>query len=91
VADVAASEAALAARLDRSREAFDAAQAAHQLTLTRYRGGLAPYLDVLAAEDALIANRRAVADLQTRAFTLDVALAKALGGGFQHPFPQTAD
>jgi outer membrane protein TolC len=49
----------------------------------RYKGGLATYLDVLTAEDALIANRRAVADLQTRAFSLDIALTRALGGGFQ--------
>jgi len=83
VADVAASQAALRPRLDRSREALAAADAAHELALARYRGGLSPYLDVLAAEDALIAARRAVAGLETRAFTLDVALAKALGGGFR--------
>ena len=40
-------------------------------------------LDVLTAEDALITNRRAVADLETRAFTLDVALIRALGGGYR--------
>ena len=45
--------------------------------------GLGTYLDVLTAEDALITNRRAVADLETRAFTLDVALIRALGGGYR--------
>ena len=49
----------------------------------RYHGGLSTYLEVLSAEDTLIANRQAVADLETRAFTLDVALVRALGGGFQ--------
>ena len=49
----------------------------------RYARGLGTYLDVLAAEDALIANRRAVADLETRAFTLNVALVRALGGGYR--------
>ena len=44
---------------------------------------LATYLDVLVAEDALIAARRTVALLQTRAFALDVALVRALGGGFR--------
>jgi NodT family efflux transporter outer membrane factor (OMF) lipoprotein len=91
VADVAASQDALAPRLDRSREAYEASKAAHELALARYRGGLSPYLDVLAAEDALIAARRAMAALETRAFTLDVALAKALGGGFRQPAPQSAD
>ena len=87
VADVAASQGALGARLDRSREAYTASDAAYRLAVTRYRGGLSTYLDVLSAEDALITSRRAVADLETRAFTLDVALAKALGGGF-HQLPK---
>ena len=83
VADVAVSERALDTRLSRSREALDASQNAWRMAQDRYRGGLATYLDVLTAEDALIANRRAVADLQTRAFSLDIALTRALGGGFQ--------
>jgi NodT family efflux transporter outer membrane factor (OMF) lipoprotein len=90
VADVAASEAALGPRLSRSREALDASQAAYRLAVDRYRSGLSGYLDVLAAEDAQIAARRAVADLETRAFILDVALAKALGGGFRQS-PAAAD
>ena len=49
----------------------------------RYRGGLATYLEVLSAEDALISNRRAVAELEASAFALDVALVRALGGGFR--------
>ena len=83
VADVAVSQKALQARLDRSRQALAASEAAYRIAQDRYRGGLSSYLEVLSAEDALIADRRAVAELQTRAFTLDVALVRALGGGFQ--------
>ena len=83
VADVAVSERALGTRLSRSQEALGASQRAYDLAQARYRGGLSPYLDVLTAEDSLIANRRAVADLQTRAFALDIDLVRALGGGFQ--------
>ncbi|WP_331251151.1 TolC family protein [Rhizorhabdus dicambivorans] len=83
VADAAASERALGERLDRAQEAERAASAACTVANNRYRGGLATYLDVLVAEDALIAARRAVASLQTRAFALDVALIRALGGGFR--------
>ena len=83
VADVAVSERALDLRLAKSREALDASQSAWRMANERYRGGLATYLDVLTAEDALIANRRSVADLQTRAFALDIALTRALGGGFR--------
>jgi outer membrane protein TolC len=39
-------------------------------------------LDVLTAEDALISARRSEAELETRALILDVALVRALGGGF---------
>jgi NodT family efflux transporter outer membrane factor (OMF) lipoprotein len=82
VADSAVSARALYARLGKSQEALAASQAAYDLTRQRYASGLGTYLDVLTAEDALISNRRAVADLETRAFTLDIALVRALGGGF---------
>ena len=48
----------------------------------RYEGALATYLDVLSAEDELISAQRAEAELETRALILDVALVRALGGGF---------
>jgi NodT family efflux transporter outer membrane factor (OMF) lipoprotein len=83
VADSAVSARQLDARLAKSSEALDAAQGAYDLTRQRYSKGLGTYLDVLTAEDALIANRRTVADLQTRAFSLDVALTRALGGGYR--------
>jgi NodT family efflux transporter outer membrane factor (OMF) lipoprotein len=83
VADAAVSAAALAPRADRTRDALEAAQDAYDLTLARYRGGMATYLDVLSAEDALISARRSMAALETRAFSVDVALVKALGGGFR--------
>lgn len=82
VADSAVSARALDARLSKSREALTASQAAYELARQRYARGLGTYLDVLTAEDALISNRRTVAALETRAFTLDVALVRALGGGF---------
>jgi outer membrane protein TolC len=37
---------------------------------------------VLTAQDRALQARRIVADLQARAFTLDIALVRALGGGF---------
>jgi NodT family efflux transporter outer membrane factor (OMF) lipoprotein len=82
VADAAASSRSLSLRLDETRKALDASRQAHDIALQRYRGGLSNYLDVLTAEDALIADQRAVADLQARAFLLDIDLTRALGGGF---------
>jgi NodT family efflux transporter outer membrane factor (OMF) lipoprotein len=82
VADVTTSVRALDERLGRALEAEAHAEAAWNVANNRYAGGLATYLDVLSAEDALVASRRAVAQHQTRAFTLHVALVRALGGGF---------
>lgn len=83
VADVAVSARMLDRRLTKTREALQASEAAYDLIRQSYARGLGAYLDVLTAEDALIANRRAVADLETRAFTLDIALIRALGGGYR--------
>jgi NodT family efflux transporter outer membrane factor (OMF) lipoprotein len=83
VAQAAVSERALAERLDETRRAEGFAEDAYRTANNRYKGGLATYLDVLTAEDSLITSRRAVADLETRAFALDISLTRALGGGFQ--------
>ena len=48
----------------------------------RYQGGLSSYVSVLTAENAVIDERRAFADAQSRAFSLDIALVRALGGGY---------
>jgi NodT family efflux transporter outer membrane factor (OMF) lipoprotein len=83
VADAAVSGRALDERLTFGRQALAASQDAYRVAQDRYRVGLSTYLDVLVAEDALIASRRSLADLESRAFVLDVALVRALGGGFQ--------
>ncbi|KQY92548.1 multidrug transporter [Caulobacter sp. Root1455] len=82
VADVAASERALNTRLAESRAALDANEDGFRIARLRYQGGLSTYQNVLIAELAVLAQRRVVADLESRALTLDVALVRALGGGF---------
>ena len=82
VADAAISRKALDGELGASRAAVAAAAEAHQIVSKRYQGSLATYLDVLVAEDALVSAQRAEAELETRALILDVALVRALGGGF---------
>ncbi len=83
VADAATSRKSLDGELAASRKTVAAAAEAHDIVSNRYHGELATYLDVLTAEDALVSARRAEADIETRALTLDVALVRALGGGFQ--------
>ena len=82
VADAAVSDRALQPRIDATKAAWVAAARARDSIKARYEGGLASYLDVLSSEDSLIDAQRQLADIQSRAFTLDVALARALGGGF---------
>lgn len=82
VADVAASERALDTRLGESRTALTASEDGFRIAKLRYQGGLSTYQNVLIAEQAVLTQRRIVADLESRALTLDVALVRALGGGF---------
>ena len=82
VADAATSQRALGGRLAASRAALAASEEAYRLAQLRYRGRLANFLTVLDAEDRLLAARTAVADLEARGFLLEIALIKALGGGF---------
>jgi len=83
VADAAVSERALGQRLAESRAALASYEGAYKVARLRYEGGLSTYQSVLLAEDAEIEQRRVVSDLESRAFQLDVALVRALGGGFR--------
>jgi NodT family efflux transporter outer membrane factor (OMF) lipoprotein len=82
VADATASQKALVDRLKQSREALADDEAAYQVARLRYDGGLSNYQSVLLAEDAVLQGRRTVVDLEARAFSLDIQLIKALGGGY---------
>jgi NodT family efflux transporter outer membrane factor (OMF) lipoprotein len=83
VADAAVGQKALGPQLERTADAVDAARDAWRIQSNRYEGGLANYLAVLSAQDDLLANLRAQSDLQSRSFALDVALVRALGGGYR--------
>jgi NodT family efflux transporter outer membrane factor (OMF) lipoprotein len=87
VADAGTSQKALGDQLARTAEAVDAAREAWRVQNNRYSGGLATYIEVLTAEDYLLSNLRAQSDLQSRAFTIDVALVRALGGGYSVAHP----
>lgn len=82
VANAALSQKSLGGRLNKSEEAVAAATEAYRIASNRYEGRLSSYLEVLSAEDAMLNNLRILTDLRSRAFTLDVALMHALGGGY---------
>lgn len=82
VADAAVSQQALAQRLDKAEQAVAASSQAYQVAQQRYQGGLANYLEVLMAEDGLLGNLNGLTNLRSLSFTHDVALQRALGGGY---------
>ena len=90
VADAIAAQRSLADQLSEARAALEATEEAYNVAKARYQGGLSPYLNVLTAENAVLQARRSLADLNAQALSLDVALVRALGGGFQAPDIKTA-
>jgi outer membrane protein TolC len=64
------------------RRAVAAAQHSLDLSNQRFKGGATSYLEVLVAENTLLANQRTDTDLQTRQFAASVQLILALGGGW---------
>ena len=82
VADVIAARHSLVERLREARASLAQSERGNSIARQRYEGGLSTYLDVLTAQQAVLVARRGTVDLTTRAFSLDVALVRALGGGF---------
>jgi NodT family efflux transporter outer membrane factor (OMF) lipoprotein len=85
VADNAVSQRALQQQMKAMQQAVQAATEAHRVARNRYEGGLANHLEVLNAEDQLLASVRQLVAVQARALALDVDLHRALGGGWQAP------
>jgi NodT family efflux transporter outer membrane factor (OMF) lipoprotein len=85
VADAVSLQKAVAVQLDYAQKAVTDSRKAYDLAVLRYKGGLSPYLVVLTAQSTLINQERAVADLNAQTLSANVALVRALGGGFQAP------
>ena len=82
-ADAIAGVKAVSAQLGDARSALASAEESYRIAQQRYQGGLSTYLDVLAAENTVLTDRQIVTDLQAQALSADVALVRALGGGFR--------
>lgn len=85
VADAVTMRRTLDQRLADARAAVAASEDAYAVAQKRYRGGLSTYLDVLTVEDQLLAARQSLAGLEAGVFSIDIALVRALGGGFVAP------
>ena len=82
VADALASRDAAAKQEQDAAEAGTTSEAAYDLSMKRYRGGLTGYLDALSAQTAALQAREAAIDAHFRTLAEEVALTRALGGGF---------
>jgi outer membrane protein TolC len=82
VGDQLASGQSIARQQVQQQQAAQAAEAAYDIAVQRYKAGLGNYLNVLAAENAVLAQRRLAVDLAARALDTQVGLARALGGGY---------
>ena len=85
VADAVTSQSMLGEQLAQSRQSLADAREAYGIAKLRYEGGLSNYLSVLTAQNSMLQQQRVVVDLEARAFSLDVALVRALGGGAVAP------
>jgi NodT family efflux transporter outer membrane factor (OMF) lipoprotein len=70
-----------AQRVDLDR-AIATARETVELSQTRYQAGLDNYLQVITAQEQLLAQQNLDADLRARALDFSISLIRALGGGF---------
>ncbi len=90
VADAIASRNAVNTQLLQMRAALSAADEAAKIAAQRYNAGLTTQLTQLAAEDTAVNVRRSVAQLEARKLASNIALIRALGGGYQS-LPQSGN
>jgi NodT family efflux transporter outer membrane factor (OMF) lipoprotein len=64
------------------RDATAAAEAAYELAVQRYRAGLGNFLVVLTAQTNVLTQRSLNTEFKARHLTNEVALVRALGGGY---------
>jgi NodT family efflux transporter outer membrane factor (OMF) lipoprotein len=83
VADQISSIQSIARQQIEQERAQSAAESAYDLATQRYKAGLGTYLTVLNAESSVLTQRRLAADLKARALDSQVALIRALGGGYR--------
>lgn len=82
VADEVSSLQSLERQQRAQADATTAANAAYELALQRYQAGLGNFLTVLTAQTNVLTQARTATDLKARHLGSEVALTRALGGGY---------
>jgi NodT family efflux transporter outer membrane factor (OMF) lipoprotein len=81
-------------QLERERAAVASSQEYVNLAVDRYKTGLDPYLNVITAQNTLLADQQSLYTTQVSAMTAAVQLVQALGGGWdaaQLPTPKQVE
>jgi NodT family efflux transporter outer membrane factor (OMF) lipoprotein len=87
VADQLASRQAISRQQTEQGAALALAENAYAIAVQRYDAGLVNFLSVLNAESTVLTLRRQSVDLAARALDTQVALMRALGGGYRAELP----
>ena len=90
VADALGGRSALTEQLRAQQAQAEAEAARFRLSDLRYRNGVASFLDALDAQRALFSARQAVVQVRVLQLQNQVALYRALGGGWTEPPAATA-
>jgi multidrug efflux system outer membrane protein len=77
----------LARESDAEASAVADAKRAEEIALKQYQAGLVSYLDVVIAQQTLLANQRTATQVNGTQAVATVALIRALGGGWQTALP----
>jgi len=68
--------------VQQEQEAVNSARTYLELEQARYQSGIDPYLNVLIAQNTVLADQQTLNNLQVQEMTFAVALVEALGGGW---------
>ncbi|OIQ96425.1 multidrug resistance outer membrane protein MdtP precursor [mine drainage metagenome] len=82
VADAVSNRRSLERQIKEQQAALKLARDAYGLAQSRYSAGLGNYLDVLGVDNAVLQLEQSGASLKAQALIDDVALIRALGGGY---------
>jgi multidrug efflux system outer membrane protein len=83
VEDNLAAQRLLAEGWELETSAWVSAKRQLEIAESRYRAGLVSYLNVTAAQSAVLERERSLARVRGQQFTASAALVKSLGGGWQ--------
>jgi outer membrane protein TolC len=74
----------LTREIEQEKQAVASAQQYVTLATSRYETGVDPYLNVITAQNTLLADQQILVSLQMQQMVQAVELVQALGGGWDH-------